>query len=729
MKPSLKLVITTILGVVSVLVSGCPLFDNNSADPKKIDAVANRAVAAGRQAIESGLPLEEAIRAAVAAVENDPLVVAASVDDEDPRIAWVMYTSGLEHVFEAIDLDEEIIPDVAASQAAPARQNAHRSDDSGFKGLPPAQSIPGLVPFWRMPANRNALLVNALTRCHPLRDVRPKVRKMLTDRGYVVEDTIPLDIELFRNDNLMKYGVIFMETHGGIRTHAQRYNDRWGAWWYKFIDRNIPYCNAGPGGSFVISTDVLIDPAWTQQYKDDLECGLLKYTTTYIRQGGRDVPCVTTYGVTPDFIRRYNTARFADRTLVCMNACRSFNRQGESEWANLLKERGTDPHLVGWDWRVHYDTSATAFLNLFQLTTGSDETLTMTVPGLADPNVVLLRESVPPVGASTVVAALGALTARSYDVDLTKGKRKGTGARLLLSANITGTDPLELVLVPEIRDFWIDQTGRAGLTAACQDHAEFRVEHGQTQSGVTTADIGTYGMISLGGGWVSGVGAWSFTLPVGSAGRISLAQDNRTGPPRDLLRWAPVFKITGSGAHNLHITAEFRMNVRAIPGPRWRSGRVAAFAWDKPTDLFDARFDGDASVVTWSVSGGEDVAGTRYSYSGGGVKNLSFVDAQGQFYRAEFSSSDGQTAVADFECSATMPYTETITDLGSGQITVNEHLLPISGLSLQNLSLAADWTVQAGTQPISLSGTITAATVSWGNAQPTPPYNAADMRR
>jgi hypothetical protein len=332
--------------------------------------------------------------------------------------------------------------------------------------------------------------------------------------------------------------------------------------------------------------------------------------------------------------------------------------------------------------------------------------------------------------ALTVLSAYGAVMGRGYDADVTKGKRPGTGARLIFSAGFAPEKPMELILTPEVRDFWIDQTGKAGLLATCQDHAQLQIVHGQTQTGVTLADIGTYGMISLGDAWVQGVGAWSFPLPVGSAGPMMLAQENRTSPPRDLLRWTPVFRVTGTGPHNLTFSVEFRMHVRAIPGPRWRSGLVGATVWGQPTDQFDAKFDGGASVVTWSVSGGEvDPSGsTQYSYSGGGTQGLSFVDAQGGLYRATFHSSDGQTAVADFENSATLPYTETITDLGSGQATTTEHLLPIAGLTLNNLALSPNWAIQAGSEPLALSSTFT-GTVSWAAAAPTPLFDSAHMRR
>lgn len=693
------------------------------------------AVATAEQALDAGQTPEEAIQALVAAVENDPQVLAAAVDDEDPCNAWVLYASGTEHFFEAVDLDEEVLAGEAAT--AEGRWPAGLEDGavpaaSGVgqaKALATAQAA-GLTPNWVMPASRRALLVNALTRCHPLRDVRPTVKKMLTDRGYEVEDTLPLDIELFRNNTLMNYGVIFMETHGGIRTKDERYWERVMARFYKLAGVNVPYC-AAPGGAYVISTDVLVSADLDREYRQDLDCGLLKHTTTFIKVGGRDVPCVTTYGVTPDYIRRYNTARFPDNTLVCMNACRTFSPDVESEWANLLAERCTGYHLFGWTNRVHYDTSATAFLNLLQLATGSDEYLTMFVPGLADPNVPLLKQNVPPVGVSPVVAAATALGTRGYDVDVTKGKRKGTGARLVFSMDFTPEVPIELVLAPALRDFYIDQTGQTGLFAACQDHAELRIEHGKTQSGVTTVDIGTAGAFTLGGGWVNCLGgAWHFPLPVGSAGPITLVQDGRKGPAHDMLVWRPVFKITGTGSHNMTFVVEFQMQARAIPASRWRSLCVGPTAWNKPNDQFDAKFDGGASVVTWTVSGvHEDPPGvTRYAYSGGGVKNLSFVDAQGGLYTADFRSLDGQTADAVFDCSAVLPFTETITDLTNNQSTTNEQLLPVGSLALHGLPLAADWTLTAGSQPLALSSSYN-GTVSWGDAQPTPPYNATTMRR
>ena len=158
--------------------------------------------------------------------------------------------------------------------------------------------------------------------------------------------------------------------------------------------------------------------------------------------------------------------------------------------------------------------------------------------------------------------------------------------------------------------------------------------------------------------------------------------------------------------------------------------KTPATAYDLPSaDTFDARFDAGASTVTWHVSGSYTEGNTRYDYVGSGTKALTFKDAEGTILPATFSMIDGQTVMVDFGASVEMGYTETVTNLLSGDSTVTNHGIPLGGLSLGSIPVGDGLTLQGG-MDISLSaGDGWSMVVSWEDAPPSPAFDPKTHRR
>jgi hypothetical protein len=703
------------------LLTGCPQQESSSDGGVSLQQLqsdydaSQSASASLDQLLDTSSDATTAVAAFVQSMQDASGVVAAAVDSDDSATAWVMYRSGLEHVHQVIDEDEELDALDAPATTKVIASGRDATFDERDPG-PTAQPIAGFEPTWAMPASTTALVANSLTICQPLQDTRDDVKLMLESVGYMVERK-DATIDLFMNDKITKYGVIFVEAHGGRRTKDEAYFDRVNAHFANVVlEQNLPYCGTVGNAQHITTTDLATREAM-QTWKQDLECGRLRIRTTYLRRGKQKIPCATTFAVTPDFIRHYNKNNFPDYTVMCLSACRTFDKQGNSEWANLLSDRGDGGNLLGWDYRVHYGVSAKAFLNLFQLLTGSDREKSLTSQRTGKTHV-LLEKNKPPVGVQELNEAFNALISKQFDRD------NKTGARLVLMPDLLSTDFKLSVLAPGIGIFRLDQTGESATVGYAGNNATLRIVHEQTQAGVVDIDMGTYGSCALIGQLLSGLGCWKCQVPVGAAGSISVLWDGRKSPPRDLMRWKPSFKVTGTGPNGLTYTITYLMQARALPATRWESAKRGPFVWDRPDDGFSAAFDSNGSVVSWSVSGGKTVGTKKYTHSGGGSQNMVFAASD----MSSFASTDGQTADMSFSATLSLTYTETVQDLLTSQVTTSTKSLPTTSVRVDGNPLLSDWTIQGGSQTLTLSSGWTGQ-LTWQNCTPTPPYNSDTMLR
>jgi len=565
------------------------------------------------QLLDGGASTQDALTTLADNLRQDPMIAAAALQD-DNRGLWVFYKSGLEQVYWVVEEDDfGIDPQVAISAASPGAAKgpptSHRlapsANVAAARGPVTTIAQSGSTIQYKLPANNKAVLANALHVTIPLQDVRQPLEKMLTACGYEVT-SVDADFEFFKN--MSRFGVVFLEAHGGIRPSTA-----------------IPICQE-PGTDAAISTSVPITAETEQmvmkEYFNDLYiCGRLRRSTVEVKREGKPTLYFPFWAVTPAFVRKYDTGKFPDYALVCFSACRSFTPDG-SQWADLTYEKSYGSVFVGWDNHVHYGISARAMLHLFQFLTGADEQFDLSQ---IDPKTgaktifpLLFKNDYAPVLPQSVDLAVDGLRPKNFDVD------PKTTARLTAKGDsLYGFN--RLILTPAIETFETLGDGKVRLGGRCADNAE--LWFGEE----TAVNIGS-----------ASNGVWEFPLAAHLYGPMSLHLQNRKSPPRDLLRWYPVVvRIRNAqpadqwGTCNSEAT--YRLSLRAIAAGH----REGAEVWNKPETAFSGHWDPDASTVTWSVTGDKTVPDdffgpSRCQWSGSGSRTFGEVSVEaggtGEFY-------------------------------------------------------------------------------------------------
>ncbi|MGB9626550.1 MAG: hypothetical protein ACPMAQ_16980, partial [Phycisphaerae bacterium] len=538
-----------------------------------------------------------------------------------------------------------------------------------------------------LPSNNKAVLANALHVTIPLQDARQPVEKMLTACGYEVM-SVDADFEFFKN--MSRFGVVFLEAHGGIRPSTA-----------------LPICQE-PGTDAAVSTSVPITAETAgliaKQYVEDVYiCGRLRQSTVEVRRKGKPTLYFPFWAVTPAFVRKYDTGKFPDYALLCFSACRSF-APGGSQWADLMHEKSFGSMVVGWDNHVHYGVSARAMLHLFQFLTGANEQFDLSQ---IDPKTgaktifpLLFKNEYAPVLPQTLDDAMAALQAKQFDQD------PATTARLTASGD-TLYGSSRLILAPAIETFQTLGDGKVRLTGRCADNAElwFNEE--------AAVNIGAYGN-----------GGWEFPLPAQYSGAMSLHLQDRKSPPRDLLRWYPVVvRIRSAQPTNewgtCNSEATYRLSLRAIAGGH----REGAELWSMPDLAFRGHWDPDASTVTWSVIGDETVQDdlfgpSRCQWSGSGTRTFGevVVDAGGTGELYYLPVLDAQTASLD----VTPPFFLEGTMNCSGLFAPDYACGPPPGPGARVPLRATDWSIMSGSTT-DVSGLYQ---IEWDWCTPTPAFES-----
>ncbi|MHC4479332.1 MAG: hypothetical protein ACYTEL_27245, partial [Planctomycetota bacterium] len=373
------------------------------------------------------------------------------------------------------------------------------------------------------------------------------------------------------------------------------------------------------------------------------------------------------FAVTPNFVRHYDKGTFPANALMCLSSCRSFTASGGSPWADLLCEKSYGSIVVGWDYRVHYGISARAMLHLFQFMAGTNEQL-----------------------------------GQSFERDPV------TGARLTGSGD-TLYGWSQLMLAPAIEGFETLGDGKVRLTGRSKDGAELRF-----------ADGGVFNIGNISNG------EWSFSVPAGYFGSMSLYQENRKCPPRDLLRWNPVVvKIRPASTTTAFGTCDFlvtyRLCARAVAaGNRW--GRSV---WDKPDFAFDAVWDPDASVVTWSVNGKATVPDDLFgpstcTWSGGNSRSFNEVSVSAGD-TGGLVSYDGKTAYLSVEPPFGLAYTISC----SGAFPPDYACGVYGSIISVEVNLGSDWSILAGSETDLLGQHV----IEWQACTPKPAFASDRLPR
>jgi hypothetical protein len=240
-------------------------------------------------------------------------------------------------------------------------------------------------------------------------------------------------------------------------------------------------------------------------------------------------------------------------------------------------------------------------------------------------------------------------------------------------------------------------TTEATVVGMCRDNATLHV-------GGITVDMGAQRM-----------GFFFPKIPVGASGEMYLEQNGRKGPTRNLMRWQPVFKVTGAGDNGLSYQITFRLQARAIA--QSFPERLASFAWGSSTPYFSAAIGPQASVVTWSASGEATVDNFRYVHSGGSTANLSPVTDT-------FSSDDGATATIGVISDVPLEYTTTTTNLDDQSVSTSTGYLT-SGFTVESLTLQNNWTGAGGSQEYGGGSD----TMTWSAFSPSPLFDPNTTRR
>jgi len=663
-----------------------------------MDADADAADAANDvlvQAIDEGDLTSEAIDALVEELESDPQVVVVSAD-EDGQTAWALFQSGLEYVYEVIDEDDDWLGLSQDSQATAKTATAFRSD---ALGADKADAVVETAAQWSstlsylLPENNKAVLANSLYKTRTLQDVRQPLKPILEKCGYEVK-VVDANLEFFKN--MSKYSVIFIEAHGSLRNPTEQGWDSFASTLYGSPPGlTRPFCGLD-GGEIVLQTSTEVTNALKDQYKEDLECGRLKIRCPTIRRKGQPAVTYQFFAVTPNFVRYHDKGTFPANALMCLSSCRSFNAS-DSPWAELMYEKSYGSVVVGWDYRVHYGISARAMLHLFQFMAGSNDQFALTeidpVTG-AKTIYPLLFETDAPVLPQTVSMAMDGLAGKSFDRDpVTNAQLTGSGDTLYGLS--------QLMLAPAIEEFETLGDGKVRLIGRCQDDAELRFADGGT------ASIGN----------VSN-GQYSFSLPAGYYGPMSLHLEDRMCPPRDLLRWNPVVvKIRPASTSNAFGTCNFEVIYRLCARAIAEGDRFGSSVWNKPDYGFSAAWDPDASTVTWSINGqatdSDSLLGpSSCTWSGGNSRSFNEVSISAGD-TGGLVSHDGKTAWLTVDPPFDLLYLQSC----SGAFPPY-YACGIYGSAYVQVQLGSDWSILAGSETDPFGQNV----VEWQGCTPQPTF-------
>jgi hypothetical protein len=682
-----------------------PPSPGGAGSPGNKEADAATAAAANQilvQALDGGSSKSEAINSLVQKLKSEPNVVVAMAD-EDGQTAWALFNSGLEYVYEVIDEDEELVqfqaPQVTAKAAAAFKSNVLGVGKEKDPSVNTAQL--GLASTYILPGNNKAVLANSLYKTRSLQDVRKPLKPLLEACGYEVK-VVDADLEFFKS--MSKYSVIFIEAHGSLRNDVEQAWDSIANTLYNTSQMgNRPFCGL-KGGEVVLQTSTEVTQELKDQYKEDLECGRLKIRRPTVRRKGQPTVTYKFFAVTPNFVRHYDKGTFPANALMCLSSCRSFSADG-SPWADLLYEKSYGSIVVGWDYRVHYGISARAMLHLFQFMAGTNEQFAITeIDQTTGAKTIypLLFKTDAPVLPQTVNMAMDGLAGQSFERDPV------TGARLTGSGD-TLYGWSQLMLAPAIEGFETLGDGKVRLTGRSKDGAELRF-----------ADGGVFNIGNISNG------EWSFSVPAGYFGSMSLYQENRKCPPRDLLRWNPVVvKIRPASTTTAFGTCDFlvtyRLCARAVAaGNRW--GRSV---WDKPDFAFDAVWDPDASVVTWSVNGKATVPDDLFgpstcTWSGGNSRSFNEVSVSAGD-TGGLVSYDGKTAYLSVEPPFGLAYTISC----SGAFPPDYACGVYGSIISVEVNLGSDWSILAGSETDLLGQHV----IEWQACTPKPAFASDRLPR
>lgn len=254
-----------------------------------------------------------------------------------------------------------------------------------------------------MPANNKAVVANSLTVSRPMQDSTRKMKDILESVGYQV-DRANADVKLFRN--LSRYGVIYIEAHG---------------WPSPFVtpgsllgDNSDTTCRS-QGGTMILVTTTTVSDDNVSSYIPDMVCGRLRIVTVLVRQFGPPHYRARVIAVTANYIRKYDSGTFPVGAVMSLSSCRAFDASGQSEWHDLIVEKSKHAVFIGWSKKTHWGISARAFLNLFQLATGSNEQFAViqkNKDGSLGKGYILLEKNAPPVVPQPIASVMMSLPAQ-----------------------------------------------------------------------------------------------------------------------------------------------------------------------------------------------------------------------------------------------------------------------------------------------------------------------------
>ncbi len=717
------------LAACLVLLTGCPSEDVNQVITPDISvshASADAASARLDVALTTGTPGPQALAALVAELLQDPSVAAAMVNEAGDT-AWVIYHPGLQVSYDIIDLPAGFQLPTEGSEAPTGGEEefpAAALQRPALPGNAPLISAQAASPFLpAMPGNHRAVVASSIAACtapglNSGFSSLPLAAKWRLERlGYATFST-PASLEFFESISRRQCSVVFIDARGWMSTTDEY-----------FIALTAPGLGASAvtGSNQILMTSTPATEALRTRYRDDLINARLKVRYPKYRQDGQLVSCGAFFGVTANFVRAHDPGRWPDRTMLVLNAGHMIASQeagSTSEWFALLKEKSTDPLMIGWTAGFDYPTAAAAMANLFELMSGADFRYALRS---TEDNTILEPQSVqPPMNLLDAISAVTTLW----------GNRSGGVVDV---ANNSAILPLwdgvglynGFVLAPKVQDFWLDRYGNAALSAQALDNAELRIATGEGVVGLQSLNIGTFNMLFTLEGLSGAFSGWQVNPPLGAAGPMSLwLPDGRHGPALTLFTWKPTLKVTGTGPHGLTYTKNYQMVCRALVAPRTRGLLDPTSAWSGPSsDDFSAQFDSGGCVVTWSVSGSETVDNMRYSYSGGGSRTMTFRPTGDGSLASVAGGGQAADLAVNPEEGLQLQYIETIANLNTGDQTSSTLSLPTGIGLVQGIGLDAALGLVAGSQALDAPQDGWGETLTWSATPSSPAFNATTERR
>ncbi len=688
------LALAVITAAVACLLTGCPQPQAGSSAGDSLLAASSAnaasvtsAVSKAGQMLQQGSDATTINAALLTQLQGDSRVVGSGLDPTGETV-WADFIGGESHCFLVVDQSKDTSGTLKPMH--PIERPRAPGTDAGcadIKTIAQQPTQPATGRTYTIPGNSRALLANSLSFIHSnwsINDSTELIEKMLKARGYTTERH-NLTIDDFTK--LTDYGVIVLEGHGQWR------NPQYAPELLQLPPAlGIP--NTGTCGGAFSRVSVLTTTKVTEQnlvdHAGDVGCGRLVLWNVTILQPDGKIAKVQYYGVTPNYVREYDSGKFPKNTIFLMNACRGIRGDLSSPFADLLFEKcDQGACFLGWSGKVEYAKAARAALYLFQLMTcANEEKKVMNIYGVEK---TVLQKFTPPQGggATWMLNAMAELNQQLYLTDL------ASGAQLTPLIQSPGTT--QPMLVPHPLSWSGPSPWQSGAFALGMfSDAQPAITIGGTS--VSASEINYWANV------------WNISaVPSGAYGDIVIKHGNISSIPRPLRRWQPSITVKGN-SDGLAYTVTFTLLARGTVA----NFRTSVWQDPPPATFFDAEWIKAGSIIAWNITGQKVTQDYRYDYSGSGSRAFGAND--GGYMTC---ASDGSSV--SLSASGEVTYTTTTTNLKTQNVSTSNNSKAIS-ISRNGVSLSSNWTISDAsfTQGVGFSDQ---AQVSWNAIAADPPFD------